>query len=139
MILKWWNLKAGTPLYLISSCNKKPPPPPPPPPNKKCKKCGKSHFLIGGSFEFFITVDTGLKGVPLSGSIFGSRIACFQKEFASNWRGANQTSFRDVGDWRSAVTVVKTYEPTKRASIQTRRGEIDYGEQYLHVFVKSMF
>ena len=30
-------------------------------------------------------------------------------------------------------------KPTKRALIQTRRGEIDYGEHDRHVFVKSMF
>ena len=40
---------------------------------------------------------------------------------------------------RSDITLLKTYEPTKRALIQTRRGETDYGEQYLHGFVKSRF
>ena len=51
----------------------------------------------------------------------------------------SKTSFRDVGDRRSAITLLKTYGPTQRALIQTRRGEIDYGEQSLHGFVKSMF
>ena len=45
----------------------------------------------------------------------------------------------DVGDRRSAITLLKTHEPTKRALIQTGRGEIDYGERNRHVFVKSMF
>ena len=99
----------------------------------------KSHFLTGGLLSFFITVDTGLKGAPLSGSIFGSRIAFFQKEFASTRRGANRPSSRDVGDRRSAITVVKSYASTERALIQTRRGEIDYGEHDRHGFVKSMF
>ena len=51
----------------------------------------------------------------------------------------SKTSFRDVGDRRSGITLLKTYEPTKRASIQTRREEIDYGEHDRHVFVKSLF
>ena len=33
----------------------------------------------------------------------------------------------------------KTYKSTKRALIQTRRGEIDYGEHDRHGLVKSMF
>ena len=103
------------------------------------QKMRKVTFFNRGSFEFFITVDTGLKGVPLSGSIFGSRIAFFQKEFASTRRGANRPSSRDVGDRRSAITVVKSYASTKRALIQTRRGEIDYGEHDRHGFAKSMF
>ena len=51
----------------------------------------------------------------------------------------SKTSFRDVGDQRSAITLLKTYESTKRASIQTRREEIDYGEHDSHVSMKSMF
>ena len=39
----------------------------------------------------------------------------------------------------SIITLLKTYEPTKRALIQTRRGETDYGEHDRHGFVKSMF
>ena len=58
--------------------------------------------------------------------------------FKRNLRQTGEAQIR-MGDWRSAVTVVKTYEPTKRASIQTRRGETDSGEQYLHAFAKSMF
>ena len=39
----------------------------------------------------------------------------------------------------SIITLSKTYESTKRGFIQTRRGEIDYGERDRHGFVKSTF
>ena len=51
----------------------------------------------------------------------------------------SKTSFRDVGDRRSVITLLITYGPTQRALIQTRRGEIDYGEHDSHGFVKSPF
>ena len=59
--------------------------------------------------------------------------------FVGSSFGTSKTSFRDVGDRRSAITLLKTYEPTKRALIQTRRGEIDYGEHDSRGFVKSTF
>ena len=40
---------------------------------------------------------------------------------------------------KSTRTLLKTYESTKRALIQTRRGKIDYGEHDSHGFVKSTF
>ena len=46
---------------------------------------------------------------------------------------------KSVFSQESAVTLLKTYESTKRALIQTRRGEIEYGEQYLHGFTKTTF
>ena len=49
-----------------------------------------------------------------------------------------QTPFRDVADRRSAITLLKTCKSTKRALIQTRRGEIDYGKHDRHGFAKSM-
>ena len=45
-------------------------------------------------------------------------------------------------DFSQEVTSIirpKPYESIKRALIRTRRGEIDYGEQYSHGFAKSMF
>ena len=44
-----------------------------------------------------------------------------------------------ISDTRSAPTPLKWGFQGQRASIRTRRGEIDYGEHDRHGFVKSMF
>ena len=51
----------------------------------------------------------------------------------------DKASFGDVSDQRSAITHVKHGPETQRALIQTRRGEIDYGERNGHGFAKSNF
>ena len=51
-----------------------------------------------------------------------------------------ESSFENNDFWRESTIInVKTYKSTKRALIQTRRGETDYGEQYSHGFAKSTF
>ena len=50
---------------------------------------------------------------------------------------ASKTSFRDVGDRRSTITLLKAYGPSQRALIQTRRGDIDYGEQLRPGFAET--
>ena len=44
-----------------------------------------------------------------------------------------------ISDTNPREFSLKTYESTERAVIQTRRGEIDYGEDDRHGLVKSMF
>ena len=46
---------------------------------------------------------------------------------------------RLVGDQRSTINLLKTYGPTERPLIQTRRGEIDYGDKHLHGYAKWSF
>ena len=50
--------------------------------------------------------------------------------FGSDWTGSK---FKHD----SAVILPKPYESSKWALIRTRRGEIEYGEQYLHGFTKT--
>ena len=57
----------------------------------------------------------------------------------NTYNTTNKKFFRGVGDQRSAITLVKAHEPTDKALIQIRSGEIDYGEHDGHGFVKSTF
>lgn len=49
----------------------------------------------------------------------------------------NKISFWDVGDQRAVITCVQHGPSTKRASIQTRRVEIDSGDHDEHCFQQS--